>query len=79
MKSSTWEGLFIDVSGENLKHLLTIGNIYRPPHNNNNNETITKFINELTPIVEDLQKQNYASIVGDFNINLLQIKEREIF
>ena len=80
VKSSMWEGLFIDVSGENLTRPLTIGNIYSPPHNNNNNETITKFINELTPIIEDLQKQNsYASIVGDFNINLLQIKEREIF
>ena len=80
VKSSTWEGLFIDVSGENLTRPLTIGNIYHPPHNKNNNETITKFINELTPIVEELQKQNnYASIVGDFNINLLQIKEREIF
>ena len=57
MKSSTWEGLFIDVSGENLTRPLTIGNMYRPPHNNNNNETITKFINELTPIVEDLQNK----------------------
>ena len=63
-----------------LRRPLTIGNIHYPPHNNNNNETITKFINELTPIVGDLQKQyNYASIVGDFNINLLEIKEREIF
>ena len=71
--------LFVNVTGENLCRPLTIGNIYHPP-NNNNNETITKFIDELINIVEDLQKQNnYASIVGDFNINLLQIKEREIF
>ena len=68
VKSNTWEGLFINVTGENLCRRLTISDTYCPPHNNNN-ETITKFIDELTPIVEDLQKQNnYASIVGNFNI-----------
>ena len=76
--SDIWEGLFIDVSGPSLNRPLTIGNIYRPPHDNNNNENISKFIAELSPIIDLLQSENkYATVVGDFNINLLQINERE--
>ena len=47
------------------------------PHYNNNNESISKFTSEFSPIVDILQKENnYAVIVGDFNINLLQINEQ---
>ena len=76
--SDIWEGLFIDVTGHNLRKRLTIGNIYRPPHDNNNNKNIETFINEMSPIIDKLKKENrYAAISGDFNINLLQINERE--
>ena len=78
--SNIWEGLFIDINGGNLCRTFTIGNIYRPPHDNNNNINIQQFISELSPIIEILQSENtYAAIVGDFNINLLQISEREKF
>ena len=79
--SNIWEGLFIDINGGNLCRTFTIGNIYRPPHdNNNNNVNIQQFISELSPIIEILQSENtYAAIVGDFNINLSQISEREKF
>ena len=50
--SDIWEGLFIDVSGPSLNRPLTIGNIYRPPHDNNNNENISTFIAELSPIID---------------------------
>lgn len=77
-ESSIWEGQFIEVSGHNLRRPVVIGNMYRPPHNNNNNENVEKIISELSPIIEILQKENtYSAIVGDFNINLLQIGERE--
>ena len=77
-KSDVWEGLFIDVNGHNLSKTLTIGNMYRPPHDNNNNKNIEKFIDEISPIIDIIQKENsYAAIVGDFNINLLQVNERE--
>ena len=73
-KSDVWEGLFIDVNGHNLSKTLTIGNMYRPPHDNNNNKTLIKFIDEISPIIDIIQKENsYATIVGDFNINLLQV------
>ena len=75
-----WEGLFIDVSGQNLRRPITIGKIYKPPHNNNSNANIERFLEEISPIINTLQKENkYAAIVGDFNINLLQINEREKF
>ena len=78
-QSDIWEGLFIDVSGQNLRRPITIGNIYKPPHNNNN-ANIERFIQEISPLINTLQKENkYAAIVGDFNINLLQITEREKF
>ena len=77
-RSDIWEGLFIDVSGHNLHRPIAIGNIYRPPHNNNDN--IETFIEEMSPIINTLQKENkYATIVGDFNINLLLINEKRKF
>ena len=77
-RSDIWEGLFIDVIWYNLRRPLTIGNIYRPPHDKNSNANIDKFVNELSPIIDILQKENsYASLVGVYNINLLQINERE--
>ena len=78
-QSDIWEGLFIDVSGQNLRRPITIGNIYKPPHNNNNNANIERFIEEISPMINTFQKENkYAAIVGDFNINLLQINERDL-
>ena len=39
-----------------------------------------QFISELSPKIDIIQHENtYAAIVGDFNINLLQISEREKF
>ena len=53
--------------------------MYRPPHDNNNNKNIEKFTDEISPITNIIQKENsYAAIFGDFNINLLQVNEREI-
>ena len=78
--SDIWEGLFVDVTGYNLRRPLTIGNIYRPPHDNNSNENIGIFLKELSPIIDILQKENtYGAVFGDFNINLLQFGEREKF
>lgn len=36
-ESTVWEGQFIELSGENLKRPIIIGNIYRPPRDRNNN------------------------------------------
>ena len=50
-----------------------------PTYNNNHNSNIQTFIQEL-PIIKTFQKENpYATIVGDFYINLLQMNEIEKF
>lgn len=78
--SDIWEGLFIDVTGPGLSGPITIGNIYRPPRGNNNNSSIQSFLTEISPVIESLQNKNGLTILaGDFNINLLQINEREKF
>ena len=48
------------------------------PQDNNNNTTIENFINESISVITELGKGcNTALAVGDFNINLLQLNERE--
>lgn len=75
--SSIWEGLFIDILHENLPQKITLANIYRPPKFNNSNPTIENFIQEMRPVVSLLSKENSQAIfTGDFNINLLEIKQR---
>ena len=76
--SDILEGLFFYVMGRNIRKPLTICNIYRPPHDNNSNDKFSNFLSELSPVLDILQKENaYAAVVGDFNINILQINERE--
>ena len=66
--------------GKKLLKLITIGNLYRPPRDNNNNINIESFIGEITSIVDEIVKQcAYALVLGDFSIYLLQINEREKF
>ena len=53
---------------------LVLGNIYRPPHNNNNQININTFVTELDPMLSSLtNNRDDFLIAGDFNINLLQI------
>ena len=47
--SQLWDSLFIDMYGESLRGNLTIGNIYRPPRHNNNNNTARQFCSKLQP------------------------------
>ena len=78
--SNIWGGLFIDINGSNLCRTLTIGKIYRPPHDNNNNVNIQQLISDFSPIIAIRQSENtYTEIVGDLNINLLKVSERDKF
>ena len=78
--STIWEGLFVKITDKLSKKELFVGNIYKPPRNNNNNENIDAFINEIDPILSEISKTNCeAYIVGDYNINLLEMNEREAF
>ena len=73
-RSSIWEGLFVSVKDNYSEKEFVIGNIYRPPYNNNNEDNINTFISELNPIIGKLNDNNRNMIIaGDFNINLLHI------
>ena len=64
----TWEGLFIDITSDNFVNKITLGNIYIPPKDNNNNTNIETFINELAPLINRFGKEKTTNIiVGDFN------------
>lgn len=80
-QANIWDGLFIEIEIENFstsKKKIIIGNIYRPPRDNVNNYNI--FISEMEQILHGLQNGNKEiAIAGDFNIDLLKIKERHIF
>ena len=66
--------------GSNWIKKIHIGIIYRPHKNNNNSQSIELFIEEFSPILDKISKNmSHGMIVGDFNINLLQIQGREKF
>ena len=81
--STHWEGLFIDVTKKNnikLPNKITLANIYRPPRGNNSNTSIDNFLSPFSNIFNTLSRENSTLITGgDFNINLLQLNEREKF
>ena len=50
---------------------VTIRNIYRPPKNNNSNACVENFLNELSPIISKLCKNNNNIVIaGDMNLDL---------
>ena len=64
----------------NLTQPIILVNVYRPPRNNNDNNTIRGFINEFASVLNNFPRsKNNIVITGDFNINLLEINERECY
>ena len=77
-KSDIWEGLFIEIKGDQLIKPITIGNIYRPPFDINSNSNVENFIQQFNPLIDKISWNNsHAIILGDYNIDLLKIQERE--
>ena len=80
--SNIWEGLFVKVDNPENKSMpsIIIGNIYKPPHNNNNRENVEQFISEIEPVLTQLNKTNTEVIIGgDWNLNILKINENNAF
>ena len=80
IKTNTCEGMFVEISGSNINHKILLGNIYKPPRNNNNHENIETFITDIEPTIQKLCS-SFSDIIiaGDFNISLLQINDRPAF
>ena len=57
-RSSIWEGLFVFVKDDYSEKEFVIGNIYRPPYNNNNDDNVNTFRSELNPIIGKLNDNN---------------------
>ena len=82
-QSNTWDGLFIETvlnetSLPHLRQTLVIANIYRPPRDCINNYNL--FMREFDEILQNLQMNNKTIVIaGDFNVDLLKIKDRSIF
>ena len=63
----------------NKNSYVYLGNIYRPPIENSRNEIIQTFIDELSQILTTLNNTKSPIIIlGDFNIDLLTIKQKLI-
>ena len=74
--SPVWEGLFIEVTGGNMKKGVIIGNIYKPPKSNSD-ENLQQFIDHMEETLIELNRHNREVVIaGDFNINLLKLHER---
>ena len=75
--SRSFECIFIELEGSESASVI-IGNIYRPPRQNNNDASITNFITEFRPVMQSILKEcDNTILAGDFNINLLKVLERE--
>ena len=73
-----WEAQSVIVKGKQLEKQIHLINFYRPPRFNNNNKTIDDFLNELDPyLVKHSKYKSHVIYTGDFNINLLQLDQRE--
>ena len=73
--SNIWEGQFIRVTDEETNTHVTIGNIYRPPRDVN--ENYQQFTEEFTRQLAKFQKSKGEVIIaGDYNIDLLKINNK---
>ena len=73
-----WEAQSVTIKGKQLEKQVHLINFYRPPRYNNNNSTLDDFVNEIDPyLVKHSKYKSHLIYVGDFNINLLQLDQRE--
>ena len=78
--SSIWDGLFLKLKHSNMQNEIIVGNLYKPPRDNNNTANITAFREELESVLRDLDMKNSEALIcGDFNINILKINNETHF
>ena len=72
--SNIWEGLFLELNHSSFQNKIIIGNVYKPPRDNNSARNINAFKSEIEQILQEIGiSNNEALICGDYNINLLKI------
>ena len=72
--SNIWEGLFLELKHSSFLNKIIIGNVYKPPRDNNSARNINAFKWEMEPILQEIViSNNEAQICGDYIMNLLKI------
>ncbi len=75
---STWDNQILKINEGGLQKPINIFNIYQAPMVQN--EKYREFIQEISPLLVSMEKENSECIVaGDFNIDLLKINEKAFF
>ena len=76
-RNETWEGLIVKVSQYDSNDVI-VGNVYRPPRMLN--DDIIKFLNSFESSIKGLDYGDTPCVIaGDFNINLLEVKQKPLF
>ena len=60
--STILEGIFVAVKDMETEKEIVVGNIYRPPYDNNNEQNVTTFVTELEPIISTLNDNKPRAI-----------------
>ena len=58
ISSQIWEGMFLLIKDNHTEKETILGNICRPPHDNNNKENLQTFVSELNPVLSRLSDNN---------------------
>ncbi len=75
--SNVWEGQFIEITAKSLKRNIVLGNVYRPPRHLI--DDYRKFNEDFIPVINEYINGNSEFVImGDTNVNLLNINEKEV-
>ncbi len=75
--SSLWEGQIIEITADSLKRNIVLGNVYRPPRHLV--DDYRKLNEDFIPVINEYINGNFEFIImGDTNVNLLNINEKEV-
>ena len=55
--------MFIENKSDQLTKHITIGNIYRPPFDNNSNSNVKNFIQQFNPVIDKISRNNSHAII----------------
>ena len=79
--SNLWESHFLEIAhktNNNTSKTIIVGNLCRPPKLKN--VLLSTFINEFSSILNKIpKKKSFVYICGDFNIDLLKIREKRLY
>ena len=73
--SKSWEGQFLEITGNDLRTKLLLSNLYVPPRTP---EDFNEFQNNFIPIIDTLSnKYKHMIIAGDTNADALKFNSNE--